>query len=103
MDNETREQIALIRYKLISPVLAEPGRVKNEYFRTQAAKLHEFPRYGRRQVKMSTLKSWLKAYQEKGFEGLKPKNRKDKGRPRKADVQMLMPLGCNAKPILILP
>ncbi len=27
MDNETREQIALIRYKLISPVLAEPGRV----------------------------------------------------------------------------
>ena len=38
MDNETREQIALIRYKLISPVLAEPGRVQNEYFRAQEAK-----------------------------------------------------------------
>ncbi len=59
MDNETREQIALIRYKLISPVLAEPGRVQNEYFRTQAAKHHEFPRYGNRKVKVSTLKSWL--------------------------------------------
>lgn len=100
MDNETREQIALIRYKLISPVLAEPGRIKNEYFRTQAAKLHEFPRYGRRQVKMSTLKSWLKTYQEKGFEGLKPKNRKDKGRPRKADAKMLdaIRVQCKAHP-----
>lgn len=40
MDNETREQIALVRYKLISPVLAAPGRVQNEYFRTQAAERH---------------------------------------------------------------
>jgi transposase InsO family protein len=102
MDNETREQIALIRYKLISPVLAEPGRVQNEYFRTQAAKPHEFPRYGRREVKMSTLKSWLKAYRKKGFEGLKPKNRKDKGRPRKADAQMLdaIRVQCKAHPYI---
>ena len=46
MDNETREKIALIRFKLISPVLAEPGRVQNEYFRTQTDRHHEFPRYG---------------------------------------------------------
>ena len=77
MDNETREQIALIRYKLISPVLAEPGRVQNEYFRNQAAKHHEFPRYGGRKVKVSTLKSWLKAYRKIGFDGLKPKTRSD--------------------------
>lgn len=89
MDNETREKIALIRYKLISPVLAEPGRVQNEYFRNQAAKHHEFPRYGSRQVKVSTFKSWLKAYRQNGFEGLKPKNRKDKGRPRKAGTRLM--------------
>lgn len=89
MDNETREQIALTRYKLISPVLAEPGRVQNAYFRTQAAKRHDFPRYGSRQVKVSTFKSWLKAYRERGFEGLKPKNRKDMGRPRKATPLLL--------------
>jgi transposase len=100
MDNETREQIALIRYKLISPVLAEPGRVQNEYFRTQAAKHHEFPRYGNRKVKISTLKSWLKAYRKNGFEALKPKIRSDKGRPRKADSNMLdvIRVQCKAYP-----
>lgn len=30
MDKQTREQIALIRYKIISPVLAEPARLQNE-------------------------------------------------------------------------
>jgi len=99
MDNETREKIALIRFKLISPVLAEPGRVQNEYFRTQAAKRHEFPRYGSRKVKVSTLKSWLKAYRKNGFKSLKPKIRSDKGRPRRANSQLLD----NARPILILP
>jgi hypothetical protein len=46
MDKETREQIALIRYKIISPVLAEPARLQNEYFRSQARKEHMFPHYG---------------------------------------------------------
>ncbi len=102
MDNETREQIALIRYKLISPVLAEPGRVQNEYFRIQAAKRHEFPRYGSRQVKLSTLKSWLKAYRKFGFDGLKPKIRSDKGRPRKAGPQLMdaIRVQCKAYPYL---
>lgn len=102
MDNETREQIALIRYKLISPVLAEPGRVQNEYFRTQAAKRHEFPRYGNRKVKVSTLKSWLKAYRKSGFEGLKPKIRSDKGRPRKATPQLMdaIRVQCKAYPYI---
>jgi len=102
MDNETREQIALIRYKLISPVLAEPGRVQNEYFRTQAAKRHGFPRYGNRKVKVSTLKSWLKAYRKLGFEGLKPKIRSDKGRPRKTGQHQLnaIRVQCKAYPYI---
>jgi transposase InsO family protein len=102
MDNETREKIALIRYKLISPVLAEPGRVQNEYFRTQAAKRHEFPRYGNRKVRVSTLKSWLKAYKRKGFDGLKPKVRCDKGRPRRISPELLntIRIQCKAYPYL---
>jgi transposase InsO family protein len=102
MDNETREQIAFIRYKLISPVLAEPGRVQNEYFRSQAAKRHEFPRYGSRKVKVSTLKSWLKAYRKNGFEGLKPKIRSDKGRPRKISPQLMdaIRIQCKAYPYI---
>jgi transposase len=102
MDNETREQIALIRYKMISPVLAEPGRVQNEYFRTQAAKRHEFPRLGSRKVKVSTLKAWLKAFRKNGFDGLKPRIRSDKGRPRKAGPQLLdaIRVHCKAYPYI---
>jgi len=60
MTDETREQIALFRYKLISPVLAEPGRVQNDYFRTQADREHNVPHYGPRKIKPSTMKGWLK-------------------------------------------
>jgi transposase InsO family protein len=83
MNQEIREQIALARYKLISPVLAEPGRVQNEYFRSQADKEHELPHYGCRRLSVSTLKLWLRRYRERGFAGLKPRSRADQGRPRR--------------------
>ena len=83
MTDETRKQIALARYKLISPVLAESGRNRNEWFREQAGKTHHFPHYGAKAVAVSTLKSWMKAYREKGFDGLLPKKRCDGGRPRR--------------------
>ena len=59
MENETREQIALARFKIISPVLAEPARARNQYFREQAQKEHNFPHYGPRRFAVSTFKSWL--------------------------------------------
>ena len=46
MDKEIREKIALRRYQIISPVLAEPSRAQNDYFRNQANFKHEFPHYG---------------------------------------------------------
>jgi len=83
MNDETREQIALARYKLLSPVLAEPTREQNEYFRKQADREHAFPHYGVRRYAMSTFKLWLGRYREQGFDGLKPKKRGDKGRRRR--------------------
>lgn len=83
MDDETRKQIALCRYKLISPVLAEPGRVQNEYFRRQSQEQHLFPHYGMKKVAVSTFKSWLKSYRAEGFDALRPKSRTDSGRPRR--------------------
>jgi hypothetical protein len=44
MKEDIREKIALKRYKIISPVLAEPKRVQNAYFRKQAQREHDFPR-----------------------------------------------------------
>lgn len=89
MTDDIREQIALIRYKLISPVLAEPRRVQNEYFGTQSKKYHNFPHYGPKRIAVSTFKRWLKCYREHGFEELHPKTRIDTGRPRRIRGDML--------------
>ena len=100
MEKDIRERIALKRYQLISPVLAEPARAQNEYFRKQAAREHDFPRYGPRKVSVSTMKSWLRVYRKEGFEALKPKSRSDHGRPRRLDEQILkaIEVKCKAYP-----
>jgi transposase InsO family protein len=100
MEKDIRERIALKRYQIISPVLAEPARAQNEYFRKQAGYEHDFPRYGLRKISVSTLKSWLKKYRKHGFEGLKPKNRSDGGRPRRLDTETLkaIEVKCKAYP-----
>jgi transposase InsO family protein len=100
MEKDIRERIALKRYQLISPVLAEPARAQNEYFRKQAGLEHDFPRYGLRKVSVSTMKTWLRKYRKKGFEGLKPKNRSDIGRPKRLDQQTLkvIEIKCKAYP-----
>lgn len=102
MNKDISEQIALKRYQIISPVLAEPGRVQNEYFRTQAEREHEFPRYGSRRIAVSTMKGWLRRYRKKGFAGLKPGKRCDAGRPRRVSEAMLTAIRvkCKAYPDL---
>jgi len=102
MDKEIREKIALKRYQLISPVLAEPARAQNDYFRKQAETEHEFPRYGLRKVRVSTMKAWLRKYRKGGFDALKPKNRSDEGRPKRLDEGLLkaIEIKCKAHPSL---
>ena len=102
MEKDIREKIALKRFEIISPVLAEPARAQNEYFRQQAKREHNFPRYGLRKVSVSTMKTWLKKYRKKGFDSLKPKSRSDGGRPRRLDEQTLkvIEVKCKAYPHL---
>jgi transposase InsO family protein len=100
MEKEIRERIALKRYQIISPVLAEPARAQNEYFRKQAEREHEFPRYGLRQLSVSTMKGWLRKYRRHGFEALKPKSRSDGGRPKRLNPETLkvIEIKCKASP-----
>jgi putative transposase len=100
MEKDIREKIALKRYQLISPILAEPARAQNAYFRQQAVIEHDFPRYGRKKVSISTMKAWLKKYRKKGFDALKPKERADGGRPRRASEHILnaIEVKCKAYP-----
>ena len=100
MEKDIRETIALKRFEIISPVLAEPARAQNEYFRQQAEREHLFPRYGLRKVRVSTMKTWLKKYRTGGFDALKPKSRADGGRPRRLDEHTLkvIEVKCKAYP-----
>ena len=100
MEKNIRERIALKRYQLISPVLAEPARAQNEYFGKQAERQHDFPRYGLRRVSVSTMKAWLRMYRKGGFEALKPQSRSDSGRSRRLDGQTLkaIEIKCKAYP-----
>ncbi len=100
MKEEIREKIALKRYQIISPVLAEPRRAQNEYFRKQADIEHDFPHYGVKKIGVSTMKSWLRTYRKEGFEGLKPNPRADKGRPRRLNQHTMdaVSVTCKAYP-----
>lgn len=83
-----RTDMALFKYALIAPVLQQQVAVQSEYFREVARKEHEVPHIGRRRFKAGTLKKWLKQYRAKGFDSLLPKQRYDKGSPRKIDETM---------------
>ncbi len=100
MEKDIQEKIALKRYQIISPVLAEPKRSQNEYFRTQAQLDHDFPRYGLKKLSVSTLKGWLRDYRKGGFDALKPKERSDMGRPKRLDQQAIkaIEIKCKAYP-----
>lgn len=100
MEKDICEKIALKRYQIISPVLAEPKRVQNEYFRQQAQLEHDFPHYGLKKLSVSTMKTWLSKYRKKGFEGLKPKERSDRGRPKRLNDETLkaIEIKCKAYP-----
>ena len=82
-DVKRRTDIALFKYALIAPVLLQQVDVQSKYFREVAGKEHEVPHIGRRRFRADTLKKWLKRYRGKGFDSLLPKEREDKGTPRK--------------------
>ena len=97
MEEDIREKIALKRFQVISPVLAEPARAQNDYFRKQAGQELAFPRYGVRKIRVSTLKTWLRKYRRQGFEALKPRKRSDGGRPRRLEDSLQMAIEVQAK------
>lgn len=80
---EKAQKIALFRHSIISPVLYDREEGQNSYFRELAEKEHFIPGTGMKKFSVSTFKSWLSAYRDKGYEGLKPKIREDKGKSRK--------------------
>ena len=82
--HERAEEIALFRYGLIADVVRlELGSTGiSALLRQRAAQEHTIPGSSKRRVAVETMRTWVKSYRRRGFAGLYPKPRSDKGRPR---------------------
>ena len=79
------KQIALWRYELIAEALP-PGltrRERSKILRRISRTPVRWPTGATRRISLATLYRWLRAYEAKGLDGLRPKPRKDKGKPKR--------------------
>jgi len=84
-------EIALFRYGLISNLLFDPlaaGELEKA-LRQIASKSYTIPYSTRTQVGVSTLRRYLKLYQQGGFDALRPNSRSDKGCPRAFPAEVI--------------
>lgn len=90
MTNDERNKIALFRYGIISPIISNPNfrKSKNEFFREAAEKTYVDGNGKDIHISPPTIQRWYYYYQQKGFDGLKPQKRTDKGSFRKLDQDM---------------
>ncbi len=84
------EQIALFRYGIIADFVHLAPGTKGLYaqIRKKAALEYTIPGSRRRRVAEETIRSWLKKYRKSGFDGLLPKARTDRGKPRRIPLEV---------------
>ena len=82
MDENDREAVALFRYGLIAPLLHGSVQDRGEYLAEVSSKAYQVPHYGTMEYSPKTIQGWLSAYQKEGLDGLKPRSRSDRGKPR---------------------
>lgn len=79
MDDKIKEAVALLKHQIISPVLMDSGAAQAAHFQQMSQREFDVPGRGLRRYKASTMRIWLYAYRSRGFQGLMPKTRKDRG------------------------
>jgi putative transposase len=84
-------EIALFRYGLIAQLVHDPppGGQQEQRLREIAAKTYRIPGSTRTSVSVTSLRRYLHAYREGGFEALRPRPRADKGTPRAFPQEVL--------------
>ena len=85
LDDDTRQAVALFRYGLIADLAHLPPGTPGtgERLRAKATQDYVIPGTTRTRVAAETLRHWLTAYRQGGFDALYPKNRTDRGRARR--------------------
>jgi putative transposase len=90
--NETiRNELAAFRFGLIAPVVQrqlQPGE-RYTLLREIATQRYTIPGSERSTVSVRSLERYLQAYEEKGFEGLKPQEREKKGSLQNQNPEIL--------------
>lgn len=88
MDQNKRQDIALMRYSVISPLITgtlADGQSKEAFFRDASGKDMRGPDGRIHHYSPSAIKHWYQNYQHSGFEGLLPSSRSDCGKSRSID------------------
>lgn len=90
MEENVRNQIALFRYGVLAPYIQRQVDTDAPwtFFKDAADKKYQYIDGTFREVSPSSLERWLKNYNEKGFDGLKPIKRSDVGKQRKIDDEL---------------
>ena len=83
-ETDRRHDIALFRYGVIVDLLQPPTGSKGLYalIEAKAALEYTIPWSTRKRVAAETIRGWLKAYRDGGFDALLPKERADRGQSR---------------------
>lgn len=88
MDKEKKQEIALMRYSSIAPLITDTQGdypSLNAYFRAVSAKGIKAPDGSVRHYSPGTIEKWYLTYKKSGFDGLIPLSRNDCGVSRKID------------------
>ncbi len=93
-EDRHRHDVALFRYGLIAEIMAlAPGAGQADAIRARAARAHAIPGSTRTRIAIGTLREWIRRYRRDGFDGLMPKARSDRTRPRRMPpdvIEMLL-------------
>ena len=84
-EKERRREVALFRFRVIGEIVSRPAgsRGIGALLEGQAARCWDIPGSSRRRVAVTTIRNWVRAYRQHGLDGLYPKPRSDRSRPRR--------------------
>lgn len=91
MKHEKQQEIALMRYRAIAPVITgldEDYPNRTAFYKELSEKGILEPDGSLRHFAPTTIEKWYLAYEKHGFDALVPKNRSDAGRSRRLDDEL---------------
>ncbi|MBS3887421.1 MAG: DDE-type integrase/transposase/recombinase [Dethiobacter sp.] len=89
MDEKTRNELALFRFSMIAPLVnGTANSPTKDYLEEVCSKPLQVPNTGLRELSPNTVRRWLSDYRRFGLDGLKRKQRNDKGQSRILEDQV---------------